>query len=204
MTYEILEERKNTIFNKYSEKEKECITFIANLSGKKRHEIATLFFLETPDGIFWPPMYYQSFDHCEMHKLKCKGMNIDWYMVLNNTLYGEDTALYIEFKKDYKNFDDFEDGKEAKLLERLVNKSRAQDIAVFATHTVSCEKGVKLSDLTIKKIFWRKTGTEEKGSWYDVPEGINGFDFALSLYTKEKFDWVNKQVEKDKQGEQND
>lgn len=204
MAYESLEERKNDIWNMYSKEEQEHITFIANLTGKKVHEIVTLFLLKTPKGIFWPPRYYQPFDHGEMHKLKCRGMDIDWYALLTNTICGSETAVYIEYKEYHNTFDEFKDGKEAELLERLVNRSMMRDIVIFATHNVSCEDPVKLSDLIVKKIFWKKKGTELEGSWCDVPENLTAFDFILSLYTKEKFDWVNKQVEKDKQGEQND
>ena len=88
-----------------------------------------------------------------MKNIFCNGMDIDWYMRLYNTMLGKDTALFIEYKTDYNTFEEFKTGKEAKLLERLVNYNRVErDIAIFATHKVSCENAVKLSDLTIKKI----------------------------------------------------
>jgi len=182
---EILKEK---IKNRLIPDLRESLIKLESLSQELKYLLGTIFFLNYPEGIHYPPKYFQPIDHSSLKGIGIF-MNIDGCISFLNKEGNITRSCYLEAKtnNEANQFDYWISNNDTKRrriqLEHLIDcNTKTQDLVIYAIHNVPEYECIQLNDLIIKKIYIKRNDlNDEKGQWIDDCNGYSVLDLAILL-----------------------
>lgn len=161
---------------------------LETLSLELKYKISTVLLLSYPNGIFYPPRYFQPIDH---NGIKGIGyyMDIDACISFLNENGNINRSCFLEAKTNnetnsFENWISNENTKHRRMqLEHLIDcNTITQDLVIYAIHNVPEYKCIPLHELIIKKVYTKRNDlNDEKGQWIDDCNDYSFLDLAILL-----------------------
>ena len=179
---------KQAVWNSLSQEDKAALRIISKLSDKLKYKIATVLLLATPDGIKYPPRFFQPIDHNEAIGIAFY-MDIDACCSIVDSITNKiKVSCYLEAKTNNENnkFATWITTPETKnrrmQLEHIVDSNtRTFDMIVYAVHNVPENESILLHKLIIEKVYVKDKLENEKGEWIDLYNGYSFLDLLILL-----------------------